>query len=256
MPNYNKAIINGTTYIDLSSDTVASDKLLDGYTAHDKNGAVITGTIATVAAGTPTATKGSVYNNKVDVTPSVTNTTGYITGSTINGTAVTVTARELVSGCTLIADDAGDWDVANCEILTIPQGSATPASSISGTSATVSAGNNTITLSKTISNTPQVSGGYVYSGTSGNSNVSLTASVTTKAAATITPGTTNQTIASGTYLTGTQTIAGDADLVASNIVSGVQIFGVTGNVVLQNYYTGSSAPSSSLGSNGDIYLQT
>ena len=45
MPNYNKAVINGTTYIDLSSDTVASDKLLDGYTAHDKNGAVITGNV-------------------------------------------------------------------------------------------------------------------------------------------------------------------------------------------------------------------
>lgn len=52
--------------------------------------------------------------------------------------------------------------------------------------------------------------------------------VTRKSAATITPGTTNQTIASGTYLTGTQTIAGDADLVASNIKSGVNIFGVAG----------------------------
>lgn len=30
---------------------------------------------------------------------------------------------------------------------------------------------------------------------------------------------------------------------------------ITGNVVLQNYYTGSSAPSSSTGSNGDLYLQ-
>ncbi len=78
----------------------------------------------------------------------------------------------------------------------------------------------------------------------------------TRGATTYTPGTTNQTIAAGTYVTGTQTIVGDADLVASNIVSGVQIFGVTGNVVLQNYYTGSSAPSSSTGSNGDLYLQS
>jgi hypothetical protein len=83
----------------------------------------------------------------------------------------------------------------------------------------------------------------------------LTATVTTKAAATITPTTSDQTIAANTYLTGVQTIKGDADLVASNIINGVQIFGVTGNVVLQNYYTGTSTPSSSLGSNGDIYIQ-
>ena len=36
--------------------------------------------------------------------------------------------------------------------------------------------------------------------------VILTASVTTKGSATITPKNTSQTIASGTYLTGTQTI--------------------------------------------------
>ena len=31
---------------------------------------------------------------------------------------------------------------------------------------------------------------------------------------------------------------------------------ITGTVVIQHYYTGSSAPSASLGQNGDIYLQT
>ena len=30
----------------------------------------------------------------------------------------------------------------------------------------------------------------------------------------------------------------------------------TGSLVVHNYYTGNSAPSSSLGSNGDLYLQT
>ena len=144
-------------------------------------------------------------------------------------------------------------------------------------------------LTKTgVATTPTVSAGYVSSATASTATVALTASVTTKAAATITPGTTNQTIASGTYLTGTQTISGDADLVAGNIKSGVQIFGVTGSysgldtsdatataadivngetayvngskvtgsLVIQHYYTGTSAPSSSLGVNGDIYLQT
>jgi len=140
-------------------------------------------------------------------------------------------------------------------ISAVANGSATAPASISGTAASVSTGTNTLTLTKTVSVTPTVSAGYVSAGTAGNSSVSLTASVTTKAAATITPTTTNQTIASGTYLTGTQTIAGDADLVANNIRSGVQIFGVNGSLVTQAFYTGSSAPSSSLGSNGDIYLQ-
>ena len=52
--------------------------------------------------------------------------------------------------------------------------------------------------------------------------------VTRKAAQTYIPTTTDQTIASGQYLTGVQTISGDANLVAENIKSGVEIFGVTG----------------------------
>ena len=52
--------------------------------------------------------------------------------------------------------------------------------------------------------------------------------VTKKSAATYTPKTTDQSIASGQYLSGTQTIKGDANLVAGNIKSGVNIFGVTG----------------------------
>lgn len=51
--------------------------------------------------------------------------------------------------------------------------------------------------------------------------------VTKKSAATYTPGTSDQSIASGQYLSGTQTIKGDANLVAGNIKSGVNIFGVT-----------------------------
>ena len=56
----------------------------------------------------------------------------------------------------------------------------------------------------------------------------VTGTIATKAAATITPGTVNQAIPANTYLTGAQTIKGDANLIASNIKSGVSIFGVTG----------------------------
>jgi len=180
------------------------------------------------SAGTPSATKGTVSNHAVSVTPSVTNTTGWITGETKNGTAVSVSASELVSG-TYSVTSSGTKDVTNYASASVPSGTATAPASISGTSASVSTGTNTLTLSKTVSVTPNVStAGYISSGTAGNSSVSLTASVTTKAAATITPTTSNQTIASGTYLTGTQTIAGDANLVAGNIKKNVTIFNTTG----------------------------
>ena len=63
-------------------------------------------------AGTPTASKGTVSNHSVTVTPSVTNTTGYITGSTKTGTGITVSASELVSGSETKTEN-GTYDVTN-----------------------------------------------------------------------------------------------------------------------------------------------
>lgn len=40
----NKVQYGNTTLIDLTSDTVTADKLMQGYTAHDRTGALITGT--------------------------------------------------------------------------------------------------------------------------------------------------------------------------------------------------------------------
>lgn len=64
-----------------------------GYYATEVSKSVATGT-----AGTPSASKGTVSNNQVTVTPSVTNTTGYISGGTKTGTGVVVKASDLVSG--------------------------------------------------------------------------------------------------------------------------------------------------------------
>lgn len=88
-----------------------------------------------------------------------------------------------------------------------------------------------------------------------DTSATKTLQLTTKSAATITPSTTDQTIGAGQYLTGTQTIKGDGNLVPENIISGKSIFGVSGSVVIQKYYTGTSDPSSSLGNDGDIYLK-
>ena len=42
--NVNKVVYGNKTLIDLTSDTVTKDKILSGFTAHDKSGATITGT--------------------------------------------------------------------------------------------------------------------------------------------------------------------------------------------------------------------
>lgn len=155
--------------------------------------------------------------------------TGYGSGGTkYTGTIATKTSSDLTASGATVTVPAGYY--ASQASKAVASGSATAPATISGTSATVSTGTNTLTLSKTVSVTPSVTAGYVASGTAGNSAVSLTASVTTKAAATITPGTSNQEIAAGTYLTGKQTISGDANLVAGNIKSGVSIFGVAGSL--------------------------
>lgn len=134
-----------------------------------------------------------------------------------------------------------------------------------------------------------VTSGVTTSGYISNS-ATKTLQLNIKSAATITPTTTDQTIDVGQYLVGTQTIQGDANLIPENIASGVSIFGVTGThqggsgidtsdatataadivdgatayvngakltgtLVVQNYYTGSTVPESSLGNDGDLYFK-
>ena len=305
-----------------------------GYYASSASASVASGT-----AGTPTATKGSVSNHSISVTPSVTNTTGYITGGTKTGTAVSVSASELVSGTKSITENGTGIDVTNYASVdvaipsssgyvatltsnghqtyayvtydstnyytsgdtfdftpgdtlvlhaygtskffkvngvtvsesdsqdvtsatynytlpydsisialsystnsgsvqinvvtshptissltvtaagtygdsynayspvTVAAGTATAPSTISGSSATVTAGTNTITLSKTISVTPTIStAGYISSGTAGNSDVSLTASVNTRSSSDLTVSGATVTAPAGYYASSASTI--------------------------------------------------
>lgn len=71
-----------------------------------------------------------------------------------------------------------------------------------------------------------VRSGYKFVNSSGQL---ITGTIPSKGAQTYTPKTYSQTIAKGQYLSGNQTIQGDENLKASNIKSGVSIFGVSGS---------------------------
>lgn len=99
-----------------STDLTASGATVtvpSGYYSAQASKAVASGT-----AGTPTATKGTVSNHSISVTPSVTNTAGYISGGTKTGTAVTVSASELVSGSETKTAN-GTYDVTNLAELVV-----------------------------------------------------------------------------------------------------------------------------------------
>lgn len=184
---------SGVTQRD-STDLSASGATVSvpsGYYASNASKSVSSGT-----EGTPTATKGTVSSNSISVTPSVTNSAGYISGGTHNGTAVTVYASELVSGTKSITS-SGTIDVANYANASVAAGSAKSPTTITGTGSGVSHDGTTVTFQKTLSVTPTVTAGYVSSGTATNTSVTLSAT--------------------------------DANFLASNIKNGVSIFGLTGS---------------------------
>lgn len=73
----NKVIYGGRTLIDLSGDTVTADKILDGFTAHDKKGDTITGTCKyDVDSSDATAAVAEILQGK----------TAYVRGQKLTGT--------------------------------------------------------------------------------------------------------------------------------------------------------------------------
>ena len=176
--------IREITAVVLSSDTVTANVMLSGYTAHNASGTAITGNIATKTssdlsasgdtvtvpagyyasnatkavssgtAGTPSASKGAVSNHSIAVTPSVTNTSGYITGSTITGTAVSVSASELVSGNLPITSNGTGIDVTEYATVSVNVSGTSKATQIvQGTTRTTSSSMTAVGAEMTVSKT-------------------------------------------------------------------------------------------------------
>ena len=142
----------------VSGDTVTAPS---GYYGSSASKAVASGT-----AGTPTASKGTVSNHSISVTPSVNNASGYITGGTKTGTAVSVSASELVSG-TYTVDSSGTKDVTNYASASVPAGTAgTPSASKGAVS------NHSISVTPSVTNTT----GFITGGTTTGTAVTVSAS--------------------------------------------------------------------------------
>lgn len=95
----NKVIYGGETLIDLTSDTVTADKMLTGYTAHDKSGAPVTGTCDYDSnTQDATATAAELLETK----------TAYVNGSKVTGT---MPNRGAVTGT--IAEKDGQYTIPN-----------------------------------------------------------------------------------------------------------------------------------------------
>ena len=135
-----------------SSDLTASGNTVSapaGYYESSASKSVASGT-----EGTPSATKGTVSNHSVSVTPSVTNSAGYISGGTHTGTAVTVTASELESGTKSISANGTNIDVTGYAAVdvAVPTGSSKAIYTYTGlasrTANSYGSTNATVTVSK------------------------------------------------------------------------------------------------------------
>lgn len=154
--------------------------------------------------------------------------TAYADGTKYTGTIATKSSSDLTVNGAQVMVPAGYYAMAASK--SVPAGGVSAPTTISGNQATLTtSGNGTLTLTQNVSVTPVVDPGYISSGHATNSEVSLSAAVILKGAATYTPGTSDQTISASQYLTGAQTILGDENLVSGNIVAGKSIFGISGS---------------------------
>ena len=134
---YNKIVYGGETLIDLTADTVSADTLAQGITAHDKSGAIITGT-STKDSDTSDAT--------VAVAEMLDGKTAYARGTKLTGTmpnngSVSQTIKNVNDSSTIALgfhDGTGSVEIDSNEKTKIVAGNIKQGVSILGVTGTYS----------------------------------------------------------------------------------------------------------------------
>lgn len=251
----NKVILNNSdgttnTLIDLTSDTVTAATMLNGTLAHDKSGTLIEGTHTC-----PTFT-----TEEKTITPN--ESVQYVTPTSANGLSkVTINAISNTYVGSGIVRRTGTDLTANGATVTVPSGYY--ASQQTKSVSTTTHPKPTVDINSTglITASHIQSSGYVTGGTTTG-----TKQLTVQAAKTITPTKAEQTaVNSGVYTTGIIKVgaipneyivpSGSETLVENKTYDVTNLSSVTVALPFISVYNGSTDPSSSLGSNGDIYLK-
>ena len=115
----NKVIYGGNTLIDLSEDTVSPDKLMEGYTAHDKTGAQIVGT-ATGGGGATEPYIEETYNDSGNLTNVVMHGYTSIGNYAFYGCS-SLALTSLPAGITSISNSAF-YNCSNLALTSLPAG--------------------------------------------------------------------------------------------------------------------------------------
>jgi len=245
--------------MDTSDATATSDKILTGYTVYVKD-MLITGTMVDQGAVSQSLNCGDSYT----ISEGYHDGTGKVTANALSGqTSANAQAAYIykdktawVNGSkitgTMVDRGAVSQSLNPGGSYTIPVGyhNGSGKVSVSSLSANTSANAQAAYIYKdktawvngskitgtmvdrgAVSQSLAANGSYTIAVGYHNGSGKVTQSLTTQAAATITPGTANKTAcAASRWTTGAITVAGSINLVAGNIKKGVTIFGVAGTL--------------------------